>query len=144
MKTKPQLGNCFFATLYLMLRGKVDRIIAVSSESRWWPHHYLVINKKGHVLHFQHTKPHMKNAFAPWWFEGQFVGIRASVQEEVLKRSGRSVVRTIDNVWLGMSVFILIWGVLMLPWILAWSLFTPVWAAAWGIHALRKRRRFLC
>lgn len=140
MRTKPQYGNCLFAILYLVLRGKVDRIIAVDCESKWWPHHYLAVNKDGHILHFMHTKPDDENETAPLWFEGQFIGIRDSAKEEMLKKEGRIVLEVWENIWLTSCIFVAILVILYIPWITAWAFYTTFWATRWTIDALKKRR----
>jgi len=138
LPTKPTWGNCFFATLYLILRGKVKKIIAINSESPWWPHHYLVANKKGHILHFNHVHSHVQNRFAPWWFEGQFVGVRKRDQEKLLKKMKRTVIFQ-RSVWFGGFALLAVYVILFVPWVLTWTLFTPLWCVWWTFDALRKR-----
>lgn len=138
MYTAPVHGNCFFAAFYLLLRGKADRIVAVNSESPRWPHHYLIVNKNGHVLHFQHIHPHAANHYAPWWFEGHFIGIRKSKQHELLRKMNRKVLWSV-NQHMGLLVLLTIYMTLFFPWLLGWLLYTPKWTFMGTMDALRRR-----
>lgn len=136
--TKPSYQNCMFAAIYLILRGKADKIVAIKGDSKWWPHHYMVVNKKGHALHFNHIHPDKENRFAPWWFEGQFIGIRHSQQAKILKKTNREI-KAEFGTWKGFLFLATIWILFMLPWLLVWLFYTPLWTM-WGVvEALRKR-----
>lgn len=139
MKTKLVWGNCFFGALYLLVRGKVSKLVAVTSGSIFWPHHYVCINKKGHVLHFEHEHEHSRNRFAPWWFEGRFVGIRKAKLKKALEDSGREVKFATNRMYLVVFIFVLIWLCLMLPWLGCWFFYTLCWAFFWGVEAIKKR-----
>lgn len=140
MLTKPVYGNCLFAALYLLLRGRAEKIVAVTSESPKWPHHYLCINKHGHALHFLHVHAHTENYFAPWWFEGGFVGVRKSEQERLLKETNRKVLWSV-NKHVGLLILLAIYVILFLPWVFVWLIYTPKWTLMGAVQALRKRFR---
>ena len=138
MSTKPTYGNCLFASLYLIWRGKVKKVVMVTSDSKWYPHHYVTVNKNDHILHFENIHPHSKDTYAPWWFEGHFIGIRKSLQEEVLAKTNKKVIGEYGT-FLGATIFLSIIAVCFVPWLLAWLLFCPIWTSKWTVDALRKR-----
>lgn len=142
--TRPVFGNCFFAMFYLLLRGKASKIIVVNSETPWWPHHYVVINKNGHALHFQHFYPYDsdQNNYAPWWFQGQYMGIKKSDQEQVLREMNRAIKYTIENNALATVIVFTVWFLLFVPWVLAWMSYTPFWCLRWFLHAAKRRFTF--
>ncbi len=134
--TKPELGNCFFGIIYLFLRGGVGQIIGVTSTTRWWPYHFVMLNKKGHALHFMHTYPHEENQFAPWWFTGHYEGIRRSQINARLQESGREVVFRLSTAGPLMALFFLVWLALFVPWISAWAIYPLYWNLKWAWKAL--------
>lgn len=138
-KTKILWSNCFFAIWYLFFRGKVKKIVAIESKSVFWPHHYVCINKDGNAIHFQYVDHPENHKFAPWWFQGQFVGIKKSEIEEELIKSGRKVKLVFEEEKLIFAILVLssIFSFLFIPWIIAWGLYVPVWATFWSIHALK-------
>src|SRR5690606_22616476 len=80
-------SNCLLATLYLGLRGKVRGVILVSSNSRWWPVHFVGVNRRGHIIHFRVTD----DKVSPFWFKGRFEIYRLENARERLYRSGRRI-----------------------------------------------------
>lgn len=130
MFPKKRFNNCLFFVLYVIIRGKADKIVIVSGNSKFWPHHYLIQTKKKHLLHFQTTNDY--NQFAPYWYEGQIIGIRRGIKYETLANSGRRLIRFCNPSVFGVILLICIM-ILLCPWIIFWTLYTPVFCL-YGIY----------
>jgi len=138
LRTRKTYSNCLLAAIYLILRGKASKIVAVSSQSKWWPHHYIILNKSGHVLHFRNSRPHHENTCAPWWFEGYFEGIHNHRKEEVLRRYGRTVKFQTERMWLALCLLLGVVSLMAIPWMLSWAFYPLIWCCWWGVQALTK------
>src|SRR4051812_5156367 len=86
-RTRPVWNNCLLAICYLIIRGQVKSVVAVSSLSPWFPWHFIGVTGRGHAIHFQTLGD--RDELAPFWFDGCFVGVSSLRQEEVLAASGR-------------------------------------------------------
>lgn len=120
MNTVKIYSNCFFGILYLILRGKIDKVVLISSNTKYFPYHFVGINKKGNALHFATTLK--GDTHAPFWFEGIFIGISKRKQKEMLQASNRVVYGTMDP-----KVFLLISLAFM-------TLVCPIWCLCWGLY----------
>ncbi len=138
---KKSYNNCYFITLYLILRGKARYIIGVSNHSALWPHHYLVMNKQGHVLHFQHENAHEENTWAPWWFEGRLVGIKRVDQQKMLAESDRKLLFKNPKIYSALAALLLVWVIGMPIWMFFWSGSFVWWNIKWAIKAIMQRLR---
>lgn len=121
-------SNCYFVTFYLFMRLRnIQRFVAVSSLSSWFPYHFLVINKRGHALHFNHALPHELNTFAPFWFLGKIEGIRLSKQQKMLAKMNRKVCVDSTNIALTIFAFHIIFFTLYLLWMISWTAYPILW-----------------
>lgn len=134
-------SNCVFALLYLLLRGKVKKIIGISSigKTRSIISHVITINKYGHALHFKHIMGHEYNTFAPWWFWGKISGISAKNQKEALNKSGRKIIWTSDKVYIIGFLFFLLFFILAIPWLFCWLMYSIYFCTMGTYDALKKR-----
>ena len=138
LRTKGEYGNCYFGILYLFLRGKIKRIVAVSSFSPWWPWHFVCTTKHGNVLHFCPLLPHEENKFAPWWFFGCYEGISRRTIEKTLEESGRYIVLECSNITAALIIAGLFFLMVLGPWQIAWALFPFYWMAKWSYRLCRQ------
>lgn len=120
-------NNCLFAILYLYLRGKVDRIALVKSNSIW-PHHYICITRTNHFIDFQHHKD-LSTSSIPFWFLGSYVcytAPRRTITEIITKKH-----------WF-MLKLLLICIVLFIPY-MVWFGVSKVWfCLKWSIDAIKR------
>jgi len=133
-------GNCFFAIFYLYLRGKIHSLAAVSSDIKWWPWHFIILNRCGHAIHFMHTRdddPH-----APLWYLGHYEGIPKRSLERCLKLSGRRIKFRSRRILIFMIIFSLGWLALSIPWMVGWGLWQLWWNVSWGYRALKRNIHF--
>ena len=121
-KTKLEYGNCVFATLYLIIRGKVSSIAFVTSQIRWVAH-LVCLNKKGHAIHFCPVLSDEENIYAPFWFLGQMQGVKKSDLHDELSRRNRRLIFASDKVGIILSCLLLFCGIFFIPWLVAWGMF---------------------
>ena len=133
-------GNCLNGILYLYMRGKVGEIIYVNSHIRWWPYHYLALNKRGQVLHFKEKLGHHNNTFAPFLYQGKFGGISRGRQEEVLRESGRYIIYRTNNVKKVIIKLLLIYVILFIPFFIMWTLYPFINLVFCLYDAITKRK----
>lgn len=139
---KFEYSNCLFAMFYLYMRGKVDRVVAVSSHSKWWPYHFVSLTKKGHVLHFTHVLPDERNPHAPWWFLGKFEGIRSSRLQQALIDNDRKVCWQFQKPIYGIGLLAAVTLMLAIPWMIAWGLYPLCWTLKWFFATSKIFQRF--
>lgn len=131
MATRPLYSNCYFGAIYLFLRRKVHKLIAISTNNTYWPWHFVTVNKNNDIIHFIHILPHQDNQMAPWWFLGRFEGIPKDKCKRILKQQKRKVLWTINS---GLLIFIILSsiGIIMsIPWIFGWALYPFCWCLYW-------------
>lgn len=118
-------SNCFFALVYLALRGKLSSIAVLSPDpSVFFPTwHFVGVNKRGHVLHFQRSLPDAENYWAPWWFKGTIHGVSRDRQFLVLEQSHRRLLWWTERVGPALVLFLTQYVVMSPVWILIWLLF---------------------
>lgn len=92
------MGNCLIGLIYLICIGKIEKIVCISTVSKWWPVHYIGITHKGHAIHFGHILDHKYNTYAPFWFIGKYQGVTRSKLQDELHKSGRYIVDEINRV----------------------------------------------
>jgi len=142
---RPLWNNCPFSTMYLLLRGEVREVWVVRSDAPGWLYavlvitkfHYLVLTRRGHVVHFRHAHKHQDNPYGPWWFVGQVVGASHRHCSSVLNRP---VVARLGPA-AAFVVFGLIYAALFVPWCAVWMAYGPYWSLWWAGSALVKRFR---
>ena len=139
--TKPEFGNCFFAVMYLFLRGNVKEVIGVNSTTKFIPYHFITINKNGHVIHFDDIYPDEENEFAPWWFWGQMKGIKKNDIPAKLKEMDRTILFRTKKVKSIMVLFCVAWAAMFVPYLLGWMLFPLWWNIKWAFKAIKKPRQ---
>lgn len=139
--TKVTWGNCYFATLYLIIRGKAKKVIGVTSHSPIAPHHYVVYTKSGHILSFNHVKPHAENKLAPFWFEGRYECIKSNKVKHVLKEQNRKVGFIISPARFFIYASI-VFALLIIPWCIGFFIYSPIWCIHGLINGLKKRWKF--
>lgn len=141
MKTKTELvwSNCFFAILYLILRNKTKKVIAVTCHSKLAPHHYVVQTWNDNYLSFSHALPHEKNRFAPYWFVGQYKCFSYTKAAKALEEQNREVKFSI-NPYVFLILALLVYIILFIPWCVIWGMYVPFNHIKDTIHAIRKRK----
>lgn len=141
--TRPssEWGNCFLLLCYLVIRGRVARLAAVSTLDSWFPWHLVALTHCGHAIHFQAEYPHEWNTLAPWWFVGRVQGVRRSSLSEALEESGRTLSWSINSRAAVYGVTLITAAVLVLPWVVAWAIWPIYWLAHSVSHATSRRRR---
>jgi len=140
-RTNAEFGNCFFAVMYLFLRGNVKEVIGVNSTTKFVPYHFITINKKGHVIHFDNEYPDEENRFAPWWFFGRLEGIKKRDIPVKLKEMDRTVLFRTNHVNLIMTLFCMAWAAMFVPYLLGWMLYPLYWNIKWAFKAVKKPRQ---
>ena len=134
-------GNCLGGAIYLWLRGKVSEIILISSTTKWWPYHYVTLNKRGQLLQFSSTQDSKGESFlAPFFYRGCFSGISKKRQEEVLKESGRVVIWRSTKVSKLMWLFIFVYSLLFIPVYFIWCFYPPFCIGRCFYHAWKVRK----
>lgn len=128
--TKPVWNNCVMAMLYLYARKKINAVLIVQSNSKWWPFHYLVY-RKGYVLHFNHILPHRQNPLAPFWFIGRYEVMKISKLKEILKKEKRKIYCVTTRVHLFVLLDFLFCALIAIPWMLAWFFYPLCWSFYW-------------
>lgn len=109
------MGNCLIGLIYLIIIGKIHKVVCISTTTKWWPAHYIGITKKGHALHYSHALDHKYNTYAPFWYIGKFVGISKDRLNEELKKSGRYVIQELEHVKIFAFVGSIVVGLFVLP-----------------------------
>lgn len=120
MSTKTSYSNCYFGILYLIARNKIDKVVLVSSNTKYFPYHFVGINKRGHALHFATTLK--GDTHAPFWFEGTFIGISKKKQVDMLRESNRKIHGTMSP-----ALFFLLSFIFM-------AVVSPIWCLCWGLY----------
>lgn len=137
--TTPHFSNCLLSIQYLYLRKKIHTLVLINSDSAWWPYHFLVLNKKGHVLHFSHILPDKWNHWAPWWFLGKYVGIRKTKQQAMLVKMHKRVCFQFTNIHFHILMAFLTCCILYPLYPIAFLLYTPAFLIYWFFHAIKHR-----
>jgi hypothetical protein len=135
-------GNCLFGIIYLVLRGKATEIVGVSTSIPWWPIHFMCLNKRGQLLHFQKGWSYEAQEFAPVFFPGRYCGMSRTRQEEMLKESGRTVKFRTQRVGRCLALMLLLYALLIVPFAIFCVCTFPLIAygnAKWAVRALRSR-----
>lgn len=136
-QASPKYGNCLFSLFYLFLRGKISKIAVVNSNSRFFPIHFIILNRRNNAIHFHNILPHKENRLAPWWFLGRHEVILASKQDKYLKKHKRKIYFVTKKIKWFMSFSLTVIAVYSIPWIVSWALYSPIWAVVSGAHAVR-------
>ncbi len=92
MKGVNFMGNCLIGLIYLILIGKIVKVVCISTTTKWWPVHYVGITRKGHVLHYKNCSDDKYNIFAPFWYIGKIKGISKNKIAQELSNSNRYIV----------------------------------------------------
>lgn len=139
--TRPasQWSNCFLLLFYLVVRGRVGRLVAVSTLNSWFPWHLVAISPNGHALHFQAEHPHDCNALAPWWFVGRLQGVRRTHLTSELAASGRVLCWSTASPAAVYSLTLGTAGLLLCPWLACWAVWPLLWFARSLTHAAAGR-----
>ncbi|TWT89716.1 hypothetical protein Mal64_00950 [Pseudobythopirellula maris] len=140
-----QWGNCYFLVAYLALRGRVNRLVALSTTHSVWPWHLVALTKQGHAIHLRAVLEHAENPLAPWWFLGRLEGVANSQLEAALQESGRRICWSLSTRWSIGMLLATVYGVMAIPWMVAWGLWPIAWSLseamrAWRIRSDRKLR----
>ena len=133
MKTKLVYGNCLLGGMYLVLRGRANRVALVSSHSPYVPAHIVVESKRGVILHFRYLVEQN-----PLYFKGYFEAIKISDINRHLQKENRKIV-LILNPWKFFSLSLVIFLLLIVPWSLYWPLEVLAWRIPCDIFNLVKR-----
>lgn len=138
MRTREIYSNCVFGIFYLLIRGRVARLIVTPGTHWSLPVHLGAITERGHYLHFYRELPHECNTFAPFWFLGAFRGHSRARWRRVIGQRGRI---TELPLWLAWLICIVGYVVLFIPWNIAWMFFGPYWTFKWAAKGLVRRWR---
>lgn len=122
----------------MFLHGNVRSLILLESDSYLWPYHFVGITKNGHALHFQHINQPKDDKLAPFWFEGNVIGIKKKIITRQTRISKRKIKYIVNNWFIIFSIMISIWIILFIPWTVAAMLYTPIWTVSWGFRAISR------
>jgi hypothetical protein len=79
-------------------------------------------------LHFHYTTSGDDDVSAPYWFLGEYTGIRKKSVIEELKKSKREVKFVSTNVWFYFWAFFMVCVLLYIPWIIVCTYLNTKWA----------------
>ncbi len=148
--TREVYSNCFLALLYMLLRGRVARLVIISGEPEVrFSFHLVALTRRGKALHFRHSLPHARNGWGRWWFLGRIVGVSCCRQIEQLRASDRRLLWETNRIRLVLAACIALWCLAAVPWLVWGSLMVnwfwvpcSIWFnAKWAWLALHRRRR---
>lgn len=139
--TKPEKSNCMLGLLYLVLRGKVTKLVGVTTKSPFWPVHFLAMNRWGHIVHF--GLDDMDGAEHPWWYVGRFHVMTEEYARSLLEEYDRKLLWVFDFNWKAKIVLWVVALALLVPWLLGWLLYPTLWMIWYAWDAIKKNCRLV-
>lgn len=140
MTTKSLHSNCFFGILYLLLRGKIKKIVGISTQSKLWPIHYMGLTKNGHAIHFRFSLEDKYNQYEPYWFIGHYELISKHQIYKVLEKSKRKLLFTTEKVNRYLVLLILIYILCFIPFLVLWFVQPFITNISGILDALKKKK----
>lgn len=131
---KVQNNNCGFATIYLILRCKVARLIFLSGRNHTFVLHFVGLTKNGHAIHFRSRN----GAFPPFWFQGSYEIIHRDFLQNELKNENRKVLLVLKSRWSIYLISMIGFTLTIIPFSIGWLLYLWIWLAGSFIKTIKK------
>lgn len=132
-------GNCILGILYLYFRGKIKKVVGISTQISW-PYHFICVNDHGHALHFENVEHLECASIIPYWFLGRYVGVSKRKQLYEIERRNRKILFESNKVEL-LIFFLLMFWIITLPLAIITFGLTYLWHCLyWFAQALTRQR----
>lgn len=137
--TSKTMSNCVLGFLYLWIRGKIDRVALITTNSPWWPWHVLAITKNDRVLHFGVSN--IDGDDHPWWYEGHFWIMSRDRALHLLEKHERELIGEYNFGFAAKLFTICFSAAMFFPFVVGWFVY-PIWNMLyWTWDAIQKGRK---